>query len=53
MKNLRKKKINKQIDDTNNSEYCKKHKIRFKLGLSGYWLELKEYIGEDNELKYK
>ena len=50
---FKKKKINKQIDDTNNSEYCKKHKIRFKLGLSGYWLELEEYIGEDNELKYK
>ena len=50
---FKKKKINKQIDDTNNSEYCKKHKIRFKLGLSGYWLELEEYMEEDNELKNK
>ena len=48
---FKKKKINKQIDATNNSDYCKNHKIRFKLGLSGYWLELEKYIGNDNELK--
>ena len=42
----KKKAINKIIDDTNNSNYCKINNIQFVLGLSGYWLELKE--GKDN-----
>ena len=50
---FKKKKINNQIDATNNSDYCKNHKIRFKLGLSGYWLELEKYMVVDNELKNK
>ena len=50
---FKKKAINKEIKETNNSEYCKKYNIRFKLGLSGYWLELEKYMEEDNELKNK
>ena len=50
---FKKKAINKEIKETNNSDYCKKHNIRFKLGLSGYWLELEKFMGEDNELKNK
>ena len=42
----KKKAISKIIDDTNDSEYCKINNLLFVLGISGYWLELKE--GRDN-----
>ena len=48
---FKKKAINKIIKDTNNSEYCQAHHIQFKLGLSGYWLELEKIIIGDSELK--
>ena len=47
----KKKAINKIINDTNESEYCKSHHIKFKLGLSGYWLEVETFVEEDNELE--
>ena len=47
---FKKKAINKVINDTNESEYCKAHHIKFKLGLSGYWLELESIMKESNEL---
>ena len=46
-----KKAINKIINNTNNSDYCQSHRIRFKLGLSGYWLKLEKNMDNDNEMK--
>jgi len=48
---FKKKAINKVINDTNESDYCIKHHIKFNVGLSGYWLELEKIIEEDNEMK--
>ena len=48
---FKKKAINKIINNTNNSDYCQSHRIRFKLGLSGYWLELEKNMDDDNEMK--
>lgn len=48
---FKKKAINKEINETNNSENCISRKIQFKLGLSGYWLEIEKTMSEDNELK--
>ena len=39
---LKKKAIYKRLDETNRSQYCKLHNIEWKLGLSGYWLEIKK-----------
>ena len=47
----KKKAINKIIDETNDSDYCKNNNIQFVLGLSGYWIELKE--GRDNDKEHK
>ena len=47
---LKKKAINKILEETNNSEYCQEHKIHWNLGVSGYWLEI-EKIRQDNELQ--
>ena len=48
---FRKKTINKIINETNESEYCQKNNLEFKLGLSGYWLELEKKKKGGNELK--
>ena len=47
---LKKKAINKKLEETNNSKYCKEHKIRWSLGVSGYWLEV-EKIRQGGELQ--
>ena len=47
---LKKKAINKQLEETNNSKYCIEHKMQWNLGVSGYWLEV-EKIGKDSELQ--
>ena len=48
---FKKKAIDKVIDETNNSLSCQSHKIKFKLGLSGYWLEVEKTMEGNNELK--
>ena len=48
---FKKKAINNVINETNNSQNCTSRKIQFKLGLSGYWLEIEKTMSEDNELK--
>ena len=48
---FKKKAINNVINETNNSPNCTSRKIQFKLGLSGYWLEIEKTMSEDNELK--
>ena len=48
---LKKKAINKRLDETNRSEYCKSHNIEWKLGLSGYWLEIKKKKAQHLELE--
>ena len=47
---LKKKAINKKLEETNNSKYCIEHKIKWNLGVSGYWLEV-EKIRQDAELE--
>ena len=47
---LKKKAINKKLRETNKSKYCIDHKIKWELGLSGYWLEIKK-IKKDAELE--
>ena len=49
--NSKKEAINKVINDTNESEYCISHNIRFKVGLSGYWLELEKIKEGNNGMK--
>ena len=45
---FKKKAINKIIDDTNESDYCIIHQIKFKLGPSGYWLQLEKIMKQNN-----
>ena len=45
---FKKKAINKIIDDTNESDYCIMHQIKFKLGPSGYWLQLEKIMKQNN-----
>ena len=45
---LKKKAINKIINNTNESDYCIKHGIKFELGPSGYWLKLEKVTEENN-----
>ena len=45
---FKKKAINKIIDDTNESDYCIIHQIKFKLGPSGYWLQLEKIMKQKN-----
>ena len=47
---LKKKAINKQLEETNNTKYCIEHKIKWNLGVSGYWLEIVK-IRKDSELQ--
>ena len=37
---LKIKAIKKQLAHTNKSKYCKENNIKWKMGLSGYWLEI-------------
>jgi hypothetical protein len=37
---LKKKAIKKKLEETNKSKYCLDHNMKWKLGLSGYWLEI-------------
>ena len=39
---MKKKAINKRLDETNRSKYCFHNNIKWKLGESGYWLEVKK-----------
>ena len=39
---MKKKAINKRLDETNRSKYCFDNNIKWKLGESGYWLEVKK-----------
>ena len=39
---LKKKAINKKLEETNKSQYCREHKIKWNLGVSGYWLEVEK-----------
>ena len=39
---LKKKAINKKLEETNKSQYCSEHKIKWNLGVSGYWLEVEK-----------
>ena len=48
---LKKKGINKRLDETNRSQYCKLHNIEWKLGLSGYWLEIRKIQKQHCELE--
>ena len=48
---LKKRGINKRLDETNRSEYCKLHNIEWKLGLSGYWLEINKIQKQHLELE--
>ena len=47
---LKKKAINKRLEETNKSKYCRDHKIKWNLGVSGYWIEI-EKINHDAELQ--
>ena len=47
---LKKRAINKRLTETNKSKYCLDHKIKWKLGLSAYWLEI-EKINQESELQ--
>ena len=48
---LKKKAIYKRLDETNRSQYCKLHNIEWKLGLSGYWLEINKIQKQHLELE--
>ena len=48
---LKKTAINKRLNETNRSEYCKLHNIEWKLGLSGYWLEINKIQKQHCELE--
>ena len=39
---MKKKAMNKRLDETNRSHYCIEHKIKWNLGESGYWLEVEK-----------
>ena len=39
---MKKKAINKRLEETNISSYCIEHGIRWNLGESGYWLEVEK-----------
>jgi hypothetical protein len=47
---FKKKAILKQLNETNKLQYCQDHKIRWKLGVSGYWLEI-ERVDTISELQ--
>ena len=39
---MKKNAMNKKLGETNKSNYCKEHNIKWNLGVSGYWLEVEK-----------
>ena len=39
---MKKSAMNKKLEETNKSNYCKEHNIKWNLGVSGYWLEVEK-----------